>query len=82
MSKPITTTELGARVSLLKSAFNEQLQAFASKGRGRGGLSKKSIEDLNAGFADGVRSMYQDLARIGVLELIEAPTEEKKAVPA
>jgi hypothetical protein len=78
----ITRTELAARIILLKGSFAEQLARFQKTKTSPNGFTKKQIEDMQAGFADGLRGMVNDLREIGLLEITDPVAEPKTAVPA
>lgn len=55
----------------LIATYRESLTPFCARPKGRGNLSKRQLETLVAGFADGCVSMRTSLIASGALKLEE-----------
>jgi hypothetical protein len=71
MVVPLTKTKLTELIDLLTEEHAAQIGSLAKASGARHGLSKKQIEDMKVGFADGLQSMAMALVEREFLEVVE-----------
>jgi hypothetical protein len=64
----VTSSQLTTIRKELSTAFRAELQTLSGGPRG---LKKKTIDDLVAGHADGMRNMIQGLVRAGIITILD-----------
>ena len=50
--------------------YRDSLNMFANRPKGRGGFSKKQIDDMTAAYEDGFSQAIVHMIKMGVLEVM------------